>query len=220
MSGATEPLAKGQQLFLQRLLASHVFDDDQALAVFKELKPDMPTCENLNDCLSQINTQLTKGFGLEVATVSFKEQNSNVFKQYHAIINTQQDKVAKDAFVAHSFDLNDRAFLRLVYEHLASEGNSLRSNLINLRNELKDNISLTMARAEHVIETLLEEKWLVVVDGNDDEEGGGTQSSSRRRESVHATIGLGPRSFLELSHYLQDLGYPEEDLPQFLFHRE
>jgi hypothetical protein len=216
MTSATEPLVKGQQLFLQRLLAAHCFDDDQALMTFKELKPAMDgACENLNDCLSQINTQLTKGFGLEVATVSIKEDG--VFKQFHAIINTQQDKAAKDAFQSQSFDLNDRAFLRLVYEKLAEDGTCQRSVLINLRTELKDNVSLSMARADHLIETLLEEKWLVVTQA--DEEAGGTQNS-RRRESVHAAIGIGPRSFLELSHYLQDLGYPEEDLPQFLFHRE
>jgi hypothetical protein len=203
----TQPLVRGQQLMLQRLMAAHVLTDDQAKVLYEELSPEMKgACSSLENCFGQINTQLTKSFGLEIATVSMAIGDKKQQK-YHAVINCHADEVAKKSF-HFSCTTHDRAFIRLILTHLVESNSAQRSDLINLRSDLPEPYKLTMAAAEYCIETLLEEKWLVL----DVEEGG-------RRESMKATIQIAPRSYLELSHLLTDLGFPQEDLPQFIAHR-
>jgi hypothetical protein len=213
-----EPLARGQQLMLQRLLAAHVLSDDQAKTLYQELQQgddaSQQDPQTLEEAFQEINAQLTKAFGMEVATVSMKIETSTTTQhtKYHAIINQHADGVAKQSF-SHSFNPHERSMIRLILEKLVTDGADTpcqRKDLVNLRADLVEPYKLTLQGAEHVVETLVQEQWLVVSES-------ATQSS--RRDSMQATLQLGPRSYLELSHLLTDFGLPQEDLPQFIFHR-
>jgi hypothetical protein len=210
-----QPLARGQQLMLQRLLAAHVLSDDQAKTLYQELLQGDDDHDNnasqqedpqtLEEAFQEINAQLTTAFGLEVATVNLSQT------KYHAIINQHADGVAKQAF-AQSFSPHERSMIRLILEKLVNDGADTpcqRKDLINLRGDLVEPYKLSLQGAEHLVETLVQEQWLVISEA-------ATQS---RRDSMQASLQLGPRSYLELSHLLTDLGLPQEELPQFIFHR-
>jgi hypothetical protein len=221
-----QPLARGQQLMLQRLLAAHVLTDDQAKTLYQELQEaddndddasqqDPP--QTLEEAFQEINAQLTTAFGLEVATVSMKLDTTHHTK-YHAIINQHADGVAKQAF-GNSFTPHERSMIRLILEKLVNDDGAeddnnapsscQRKDLVNLRADLVEPYKLSLQGAEHLVETLVQEQWLVV----------SVEATQSRRDSMKATLQLGPRSFLELSHLLTDLGFPQDDLPQFIFHR-
>jgi hypothetical protein len=190
--GATEPLALEEQLFLQRLMASHVMDHTTALKVFQG--------DDLDESLPVMNQQLTKGFGLEVATVILNKT------KYHAIINTHADDIAK---LSEHFNAHERGLIRLIFQCLVEEPAQPRSKLMNLRGDLEEPLKLTLTGAEHVVEMLLEEQWLRVASAEEE----------NRRESMQALLELSPRTYLELSHLLVDMGMEQETMPQFLFHR-
>jgi hypothetical protein len=200
----TQPLASGQQLFLQRLLAEHIMDDGTAQQVFTELELNKNN-ESLEESFQQINHQLTTGFGLEVATVVLGKE------KYHSVINIHADDVAKQSF-EHHFNPHEMALVRLVLQKLVGDDAASRADLMNLRGDLQDPYKLTLNGAEHVVEVMLEEHWLRIRVPED-------AASQRRRESLQIQLELGPRTYLELSHYLVEMGIPQEDLPQFLFHR-
>jgi len=217
----TEPLPKGQQIFLQRLLAEHTMDDARCAEVLEDIanNPDDEEEEvdmgfddqnpkSLSQIFQSINRELTQGFGLEIATMV-----DPITKQKcHAVINPHADSVAKDSF-SLIYGPADRHYMRIVLEALVvgggAEESQLRSKLINVRADLPAGLSVSMDRAEVVIENMLEEHWLA----HD------LATSAKRRDTMNAKIRLGPRSFLELSHVLTDLGYPQEDLPQFFYYR-
>ena len=184
--------------------------DHQARELFEELSNEMDgTFRSMEHCFGEINKQLTKGFGLEIATVCMT--NGYTEKQkYHAIINRHDDEVAKKSF-GFTFIQHEKALIRLVVEKLVEDGSSDRKTLINLRSDLKEPYKLTLPQAEHCIEVLLEEEWLIL--GPEEENG------ARRRESIQAKVRMGPRSYLELSQVLTNMGLGEEELPQFIFHR-
>uniref|UniRef100_A0A7R9WYG5 Non-structural maintenance of chromosomes element 1 homolog n=1 Tax=Craspedostauros australis TaxID=1486917 RepID=A0A7R9WYG5_9STRA len=201
-------LPYGQQLMLQRLMASHVMTETKAKALYEELKDDMEgTCSNVEECFSQINAQLSTAFGLEIATVRMAVGAHKKPKKYHTVINQNADDVSKDAFGFH-YNKHELAFIKLVMQQLVESRGSQKKDLVNCRGELKEPYSLTLAGAEHCVETLLEDKWLVATDAD-----------TNRRRSMQGTIQIAPRSFVELSHMLVDIGYPREELPQFFFHR-
>jgi hypothetical protein len=193
--GATQPLALEEQLFVQRLMASHVMNDKTAQKVFQGEHP-------LEESLPRINQQLTNGFGLEIATVILNKT------KYHAIINTHADDVAK---LSEHFNPHERGLIRLIFATLVDSETAPRSKLINARGDLEEPLKLTAPGAEHVVEMLLEEEWLRVATEEDNNE--------NRRESMQALLELSPRTYLELSHLLVDMGMEQESLPQFLFHR-
>jgi Nse1 non-SMC component of SMC5-6 complex len=198
----TDPLPRPQQLFLQRLMAAHSMTDEEALQVLNDLDEERELEQrDVTACLRSINKQLVKGFGLEIVTMIAKGG-----KVQHAVINQHADDVAKASFSA-VVDPSQRFFIRLVLEALA-EGPSVRSNLINLRTDLQEPLKLDLDKADKCIQQLLEEHWLTL-----------STDSTQRRESMNAKILLGPRAFLELSRLMTDLGYPKDDLPQFVFHR-
>jgi hypothetical protein len=88
-----------------------------------------------------------------------------------------------------------------------------RRDLYNLRGELAEPYKMSLQGAEHVVESLIQQHWLralLLLENENDE---------NRRASMQATLELAPRSYLELSHLLVDMGIPQDDLPQFLFHR-
>jgi Nse1 non-SMC component of SMC5-6 complex len=217
-----KPLSRGQQLLLQRLMAAHILTDDQARDLFQELSTDMDeTFPSLERCFGSINQQLTKGFGLEImdaaptAAASGSASRTVKKEKFHAVINVHDDEVAKQAFGSH-INAHERALIRLIVEKLVDEGHPTdRKTLINLRLELEEPYKLTLAQSEHCVELLLDEQWLVVAPA-DDNNGTG---SGRRRESLQAKLQLGPRMYLELSHLLMSLGMGQDELPQFIFHR-
>jgi len=197
----TEPLTRGHQLFLQRLLASHVMNDDYAKKLHEQLNDTRS--KSLEQSLSIINEQLSAGFGLEVATVNIEGM------RYHAIINPHSDDTIAKASFTHIFTPHERAFIRLVLEKLVETEHAARMDLVNLRMALKDPYkAIPIDAAEHCIDTLLEEYWLVPV------------SNADRRKSMKAEYQIGPRTYLELSSLLTDFGMPAEDLPQMIFHRK
>mmetsp|Transcript_12073 Transcript_12073/g.14972 ORF Transcript_12073/g.14972 Transcript_12073/m.14972 type:complete len:274 (+) Transcript_12073:250-1071(+) len=133
-----QPLSRPQQLFLQRLLASHVMTDSQAQALWNEVQQmtiesdDSVLGRNLNDTLDRINRSLKPAFGLEVRSVSlalnYGNDNDNISSSsssrvptvvYHAIINCDSDEVAK---VASNPTLtkspHELALFRLILERL------------------------------------------------------------------------------------------------------
>lgn len=211
----TEPLTKGQQMLLQRLMANHVMTDAEATTLFEQIKEandiDIGRCNDLKHALDKINKQLRRGFGLQIATmVSTSDILPPAGQKFHAIIDQHADDVAKESFLSH-YDMNERAYLRIILEYLACTEPSpivARSTLINQRLELKDPYKLSLDGAGTCIDKLIDEHWLTMVD-----------ETHQRRDSMTANIQLGPRAYLELSHLLIDYGFPKEDLPQFIFYK-
>ena len=207
MVASTQPLAREQQLLLQRIMASHCIHHQDAQRMFKELR--VPN-NSVEEAFETINRQLTKGFGLEIATVVMDKT------KYHAVINIRNDEVAGNAFEAH-YNPHERALVRKILEKLAPNTDEedqtsvavAKKDLINLRNELEDPYKITsVAHAQHVVEMMLDEQFLRVA-----------TTSSQRRESLQTLVELAPRAYLELSTYLSEIGVPTEVMPQFLFHR-
>lgn len=203
MVAYTQPLAREQQLLLQRVMASHCISHKDAQRLFDELK--VPN-RSLEEAFETINRQLTKGFGLEIATVVFDKT------KYHAVINLRNDEISGGSFESH-YNTHERALVRCILEKLAQVEDAPmalpKKDLINLRSELQEPYKITsVAHAQHVVEMLLEEQFLRVA-----------SSSTQRRESLQTLLELAPRSYLELSTHLIDLGVPQASMPQFLFHR-
>lgn len=119
-----------------------------------------------------------------------------------------------------------------------------KMELINLRTELdeghKDKLSIEMT--ELALQCLIDEKWLVRVvapttmtqQGVDDEEEEkddgnmtgkkrGRKSNSRKSSSSSSLkgtyYGIGPRTFMECSEFLQKAGLASERMPQSILHR-
>jgi hypothetical protein len=244
MPSTIQPLPRGQQLMLQYLMANHVMSDDEANETFQKLLEQqqqgdeqvMGNAENLEEAFVSINRQLKPGFGLEIVTVVDTDPDTGDKAKYHAVVNTKADEVAKKHAFETAFTVHERAFVRLLLKRLVEEEHfSLkRMDCINLRSDLEGGFKLQLNQAERLIQMLLDEKWLRVStrgdDDDEEDENDDALSSSqksrktskstkrRRRESVHNKLELAPRSYLELSHYLTQLGLEAEDMPQFLFH--
>jgi hypothetical protein len=223
-------------------MASHVMSNDTAKKAFVSIQEEaagenvMGTAETLTEAFSSINQQLTAGFGLEIVTLVDRTEDKAV--KYHAIINTQCDDIAKQHSFEKAYTAHERAFVRLMMQRFVEQDTLKRKDCINLRSELDHGFKLKLEDAERLIQLLLDEKWLRVStrsqqDENDDEEeededleGGGrsqrrrqSQKKRHRRESVQNELELAPRAYMELSHYLSNLGLDPEDMPQILFHR-
>ena len=224
----TQPLAREHQLLLQRLMADHTWSDEQAQTIYNQVLQQSHTATpelssaSLEDAFVTINQQLTKGFGLEIATVVVDKT------PYHSIINLRSDSIVATAF-EHHYNAHELALIRLVLNEFVErtlagggddeekeESASLvdmsipKKDLVNLRGKLGDPYKITTVNhAEFVIESLLEEGWLEIAG----------QNGNRRRESMQLQLQLAPRTFLELGLHLTNLGIAHEDLPQFLFHR-
>jgi len=199
-----------------------------------------PQINTLEEAFVSINRQLKPGFGLEIITLV--DTSGNGAKYYHAVVNTTADEVAKnDTIFSKSWNPHQRAFVRLLMRALVDQrcedgdendsnddddddddggdnsnrrkNNKVngirRADLINLRSDLENGFKLNLDEATQVVSILLEQKWLRVTHSTD----------SSRRESVQGTIELAPRSYMELYHYITNLGMDEDKLPQFLYHR-
>lgn len=125
-----------------------------------------------------------------------------------------------------------------------------RQDLVNLRSDLQEPYKLSLQQAEHVVDNLLDETWLRTSkrdfdaeDEDDDNHGGvdededyddvdgsnrrkrkrGTDDNRKRtnrRRTLQAGLELAPRTYLELSHVLVEMGMEQDELPQFIFHRD
>jgi hypothetical protein len=213
MVATTQPLEREQQLLLQRVMASHCLNHKDAQRVFDELRVQN---DSLEDAFETINRQLTRGFGLEIATVVLDKT------KYHSVINLRNDEVSGNAFELH-YNSHERALVRLILEKFVAAAETdddvteavgpialPKKDLINLRNDLVEPYKLsTVAHAQHVVEMLLDEKFLRISEA----------STTPRRESMQTLVELAPRAYLELSTYLAELGVPQDSMPQFLFHR-
>lgn len=196
----TEPLTRGYQLFLQRLMAVHVLNDDDAIKLHEELNDTRS--KSLEQSLGIMNQQLSTGFGLEVATVNLDGM------RYHAIVNSDAEDAIAQASFSLVFTPHERAYIRMVLEKLCEDETAPRMDLVNLRTNLKDPYKpIAIDAAEHVLDSLLEEHWLIFAKNID------------RRKSMSAEYQLGPRTYLELSSLLTDFGMPADELPQMFFHR-
>ncbi|KAL7557728.1 hypothetical protein ACA910_006206 [Epithemia clementina (nom. ined.)] len=72
----------------------------------------------------------------------------------------------------------------------------------------------TLAMAEHVVDDMLQDQWLIQVGSSSSGNG------ARRRTSMASQLALGPRSYMELSDMLtEQFGMDESKLPQQLFYR-
>lgn len=216
MVATTTPLEREQQLLLQRLMASHCMSHKEVKRIFEELQVSN---NSLEDAFETINRQLTKGFGLEIATVVIDRT------KYHSVINLRNDEISGKAFEAH-YNAHERALVRLILERFAQcssvkqddeekEENIVvtlpKKDLINLRADLQEPYKLTVDQATHVVDMLLDEHFLRMSSG--------VTTLSQRRESMQTKLELGPRAYLELSAHLTELGIPQSSMPQFLFHR-
>jgi hypothetical protein len=246
----TEELPKGQQLLLQRLIAIHCVSSDETKRMFNSLMEQGiddnddtnfmgPGIDTFEAAFVSINRQLKPGFGLEIVTL-VDSSSTNATENYHAVVNTTADEIAKKETVfLKSWNPHERAFVRLLIrafvdhtenqidgddndnDEVVSRNSSARTSvpgirradLINLRSELESGFKLTLDEATRVVGILLEEKWLRTSLIDDSEQ-------SQRRESVQARIELAPRTYMELDHYLTNLGLDAGKLPQLLFHRD
>ena len=145
---ATEPLPRGQQMLLQRLIAKHCITSGKAEKEFKTLVANWkdyasrndddddgdeeeenqnqgkvnfmgPGINTLEDAFVSINRQLKPGFGLEIVTLVDTFDNNT---HYIAVINTMADEIAKKETVfAKSWNPHERAFVRLVMRSLVDQ---------------------------------------------------------------------------------------------------
>eukprot|EP00980_Cylindrotheca_fusiformis_P019672 scaffold6864_cov67-Cylindrotheca_fusiformis.AAC.2 len=235
-AATTQALSRVEQLLLQRLMAAHVLDDKDAKSILREIQQQQQlltqednnnnnnASSSLEECFANINQQMTHGFGLEIATVVMDGST-----KYHAVMNTHGgDDVSKKAFEKH-FDAHDRQFILLILQHLvdstANDNNDnkvvvvARRDLYNLRGELQEPYRMTLQGAEHVVESLIQQQWLRI-SSTATATTANKNNKKRNESSMQATLELAPRSYLELSHLLvEDMGFPQDDLPQFLFHK-
>jgi hypothetical protein len=102
-------------------------------------------------------------------------------------------------------------------EHL-SDGPCSRANLLNLKNSLKGNESLTTDQAVACLDRLIAEQWVwaaAETTSNDDSSGTGGRLRRRPRSSMKTQLALAPRTYMELSYMLVDqFGMEHADLPQ------
>jgi len=125
MTKAVQPLTHPQQIFLQRILASHILTDEAAQQIWNEIHAKEGSGRDLNHDLkktfSTINKSLKPGFNMEIRSISLalqkdesssrNERNSIV---YHTIVNCEADHT-NSVLTKTPHDL---AFIRLVLEQL------------------------------------------------------------------------------------------------------
>lgn len=264
------PLTHPQQLFLQRILASHTLTDAATQKIWDEIHTTTgerrSPCPSLKDTLSVINQSLKPGFNLEIRSISLalKRDEGNTSRgrtntMYHAIVNCEADHTNSSLTKTP----HDLAFIRLILERLIEscseqddesevedqedqedqttssagkrprqekstssgqrgmmgcEDYISRMDLINLRTELsgphKDKLSIS--QAELVIDKLEEETWLVPAPSR-----GGIRSPEGRqvrRKDSSGGLQIGPRTYMELSDFLHEIGMDKHRLPQIILY--
>jgi len=119
------PLTHPQQIFLQRILASHVLTNTATQKIWEEIEatPEgkRELGPNLKKTLSIINQSLKPGFNMEIRSISLslkeaeESENSEIIPTtYHTIVNCEPDHT-NSALTKTPHDL---AFIRLILERL------------------------------------------------------------------------------------------------------
>ncbi|KAL7522023.1 hypothetical protein ACHAWX_006718 [Stephanocyclus meneghinianus] len=164
--------------------------------------------------------------------------------KYHAVVNKSNDVHAKSyASPLTQSGPHELAFLRLILQKLVDIGEDFlfspgcrgvmnTMDIINSRTELEGAHAnkLSVTQTEAALELFLMEKWLVEMAPPGEEDSDGEEESDEerskkkrkrrsntgdRRKSLKGTYyGIGPRCFLELGEFLQDVGLREERRPQ------
>lgn len=205
----TKPLSPGKQILLQRLIAAHVLSHADCLQIFEQCNDD-DDCGKLEDCFRIINEELMAGFGLEIATTVMKGGN-----KYHAVVNPHSDDEIAQASFGATLPPAEREYTRKVLESLVQNDDqedqkNTRMDLINLRNTLDQKYKMNVEETEHCLDRLLDEHWL-------SKEATEQGNKENRRKSMKTAYAIGPRTYLELRHLLNDFGL--EELPQCIYHR-
>ncbi|OEU13724.1 hypothetical protein FRACYDRAFT_242070 [Fragilariopsis cylindrus CCMP1102] len=212
---ATEPLPRGQQMLLQRLIAKHCITSGKAEKEFKTLVANWKDYASRNDD-DDDDDDGEEEENQNQGKVNFMGPGINTLEDAFVSINRQ----LKPGFgleivtLVDTFDNNTHyiAVINTMADEIAKK-ETVFAKSWNPHEHLEGGFKLSLDHATRVVGILLEEKWLRTSLTGDSEK-------QHRRESVQAKIELAPRTFLELSHYITSLGFDERKLPQFLFHRD
>lgn len=221
----TEPLPPAIQMLNQRFLAEGCFAGDAAEALWQEILARVQDNNDsqaevvepsltLSAALAQSNVQLAAA-GLEIRGIV--DNNT----RYYAMVNKEPDSIAKAGLASGFASTEEVNYIRLILEHL-SEGPCSRANLLNLRNSLKGNESLTTDQAVVCLDRLITQHWVwaaAATTAASDQDSDDDQTSRRRRPparySMQTQLALAPRAYMELSYMLVDqFGMEHADLPQ------
>jgi hypothetical protein len=185
----TQPLPRGQQLLLQKMMAHHGYTNHEAQKVFHDLMKEedgdeggdgntvssfMGNATTVEEAFCSINEQLKPGFGLEIISMvdssqsidpSTKKKNKKIKPmKYHCIVNCSIDSISQSSFGALNtgFTDHDRAYIRVAFQRFVEEDSKSmkRSTLINLRGELPKGYNLPLPQTERLVQIFLEQKWL------------------------------------------------------------
>ena len=227
MGQAVKELKLPQKLFLQRFLAHHVMSENDAQSLWNEIHDSFENKRDLgrdlNHTLSIINGSLRKGFGFEVRTatlsidfgVSFdksKESSStsprkkSVFTRYHAIVNRDDDVIAKingNPSMMKGRGVHEMALFRLVLERIIETNMSTpeesesakivrgagcqaslpRMELLNLRTQLTGPHAnkMDISQTEKAISLFESEGWLAPAVGLPNDDNDVSQKSKKRK---------------------------------------
>ena len=194
----SEPLPEAIKMLNQRLLAEGCISSERAEEIWDGdlANYEKGGAKSLKKALGLSNRQLAFA-GMEIRGVIVEDLT------YYAIVNKHPDAIAKAGF--HSaFTTTEINYVRLILEKL-SEAPSSKANLINLKNHLKEDGSLTMDQAVVIVERLVRDRWIWSATG----------SHEKRRHSMQSQLALAPRAYMELSYMLVEQFDMENDqLPQ------
>lgn len=225
-------LTIGQQLFLQRLIASKIVSNTQAKSLYDSIFDDGEDKNNNNNksldrCIATINKSLTKGFAFEIKTVSFPTAR----KLYHCVVNKKPDKISEKNACSGITLLTPHtlAYLKLILGKMLDRMNNnntesgddddddeqegekeqdwIEIDLINLRNELPEQHKkkINLEEAELALQCFKCEKLLVVNPSSGGRSGG--RSGKRLK--------IGPRVYMELPEFMTNF-IGEDDMPQLV----
>jgi hypothetical protein len=208
---AIQPLSHGQKLFLQKLVAAHGWSDEEALQVYQQIKETDGggrQHNSMDQCLASINASLKPGFGLEIRTISLYDAEQQKAIRHHSVVNADP----KASFLPYK-QAHELAFIRLLLEKIIAGMNDKsplsRMDAVNLRTELTGDHAnkLSIDSAEQVLDQMESEKWVTSED----------DKTNQRRNKSH--IHIGPRTYMELTDLLIELGLERDSLPQFIIHK-
>ena len=199
-----------QQLFLQRLISSKILTTNEAKKLYNTIIEinSNSTNEPFERCISKINRSLTKGFGLEIKTISM----NGVL--YHGVVNKKLDKISTKNGCSSIVNITPHtlAYLKLILTKMFQrmedsddedderDGSMGEIEVINLKNELPEphKKKITLEDAENVIHSFKSEKLLI-----------GRKGEGGRR------LVVGPRVYMELPDFVKNFA-SEDDMPQLV----
>ena len=230
MGQSVKELKLPQKLFLQRFLAHHVMSENDAQSLWNEILDSIENKKDLgrdlNHTLTVINGSLRTGFGFEVRTatlsIDFGEsfdkskqspstspRKKSAFTRYHAIVNRDDDSIAKvngNPSMVKGRGVHEMALFRLILERLIETNMSTpeenesttilrgagckaslpRMELLNLRTQLTGPHAnkMDISQTEKAVSLFESEGWLAPAVGlpNDDNEDSRKSKKRKRRD--------------------------------------